>query len=190
MFFLETNGLKNVLSFLGMWQFPSSCNVKQQARALSLKQQLSLRCCCPCCVRSGDELEEHEGAEQPSDAGAAECLVESVEDLSDLGLSPRLSFPNINSRIYVISQFHCLSVQHCFPSPKAWQICQAESVTSVQQSLTSGLVRNGWRASPSLQMIALTKYFILAIILLIKVILFHKSIAVSSAVAPRSSTWY
>lgn len=72
MFFLETNGLKNVLSFLGLQQFPSSCNVKQQACAPSLKQKLSLRRCCPCHVRAGDKLEEHESAEQPSDMGAAE----------------------------------------------------------------------------------------------------------------------
>lgn len=169
MFFLETNGLKNFMLSLGLWPLPSPGNVNQQARALFLKQDTSPKCVSFFCSVRWASREEHKPMGQPEDMRASGWLGESVDDMGDLGVLPRLTFSSISCRFLflafkdVITQSHLFSVQVCVLHPKAWQNCQIHSLT-IRQGLPPGLVFNRGTALPSLQMMVLTKYFILAMV--------------------------
>lgn len=135
-FFLETNGLENILLFLGIWQFPSPCNVKQQVRAPSLKRVLSkVYGSFSCCVWVGAEPTEHERAQQLNDTGGCRATwVLKAWVISECLLG--VTFSKINYgllflvlRVCLITQFHLFSVQHYFLHPKAGQNFQTNLMT-------------------------------------------------------------
>lgn len=99
MFFLETNGLKNVLLFLGMWQFPSHVNMIAGSCSI-LTQRRSLRCVVS--FPAGWERAEPRGpweCSTPEWRGGCRVAWHECKDLRDLGMSPQFNLFEINYRL-------------------------------------------------------------------------------------------
>lgn len=183
MFFLETNGLENSLLFLGLWQLPSPRNVKQQAQAPPLKPWWFRNhhggsfCCC---VRVGDQPKGTWELDSWMTWGLQRDLARVGQTWATLECPLTFSYLNYRLLFLVLRDLSDFSASTSFLfSSVSWLLRHDRIVRPIQchyiyQPVTSGLILNRWRTSPGLQMTVLTKYFILAIILFIKVILFHK----------------